>query len=63
MASDRAQSRILNLVGVLWLVAALGILGFFVIRDTVVLQELQHNGMRPGPTPVKHLQPAAGSRS
>jgi len=51
------SGRILNIVGVVWLVGALVTLGYFAVRDIQVLPVLQR-GMAAAPGPVKHLIPA-----
>jgi hypothetical protein len=57
MPTDRTQTRLVNLVGIVWLVVALGTLGYFAVLDTAVLRQIQRDGLRPGPAPVKHLLP------
>jgi len=51
------SGRILNIVGVVWLVGTLVTLGYFAVRDIQVLPVLQR-GMAAAPGPVKHLIPA-----
>ena len=51
------SGRILNIVGVVWLVGALVTLGYFAVRDIQILPVLQR-GMAAAPGPVKHLIPA-----
>ena len=55
-AESTWTGRVLNIVGVVWIVGALVILGYFAVRDVQILPALQH-GMRAEPEPVKHLIP------
>jgi hypothetical protein len=47
---------VLNVVGLVWIAAALMTLGYFAVRDIQIVPALQH-GMRAEPGPVKHLVP------
>jgi len=51
------SGKILNLVGVAWVVGALVTLGYFAVRDVQILPVLQR-GMMAEPGPLKHLIPA-----
>jgi hypothetical protein len=62
MPTDRTQARLVNLVGIVWLVVALGTLGYFAVLDTAVLRQIQREGLRPGPAPVKHLLPSGATK-
>ena len=55
-AESTWTGRVLNIVGVVWIVGALVTLGYFAVRDVRILPALQH-GMRAEPGPVKHLIP------
>ena len=58
MATESGWSgRVLNIVGVVWIVAALVTLGYFAVRDIQIVPALEH-GMRAEPGPVKHLIPS-----
>ena len=48
------SGRILNIVGVVWILGTLVTLGYFAVRDIHFVPALQH-GMRAEPGPVKHL--------
>ncbi|HEX5528662.1 MAG TPA: hypothetical protein VFZ82_03825 [Methylomirabilota bacterium] len=48
--------KILNVVGVVWVVGTLVTLGYFAVRDIQILPALQR-GMIAEPGPVKHLIP------
>jgi hypothetical protein len=50
------SGKILNVVGVVWVVGALVTLGYFAVRDIQILPALQR-GMIAEPGPVKHLIP------
>ena len=50
------SGKILNLVGVVWVVGALVTLGYFAVRDIQIVPALQH-GMAAEPGPVMHLIP------
>ena len=45
---------LLKLVGVVWTIAAVGFLGYFIVRDVAIFPAVQR-GLRPGPEAVKHL--------
>lgn len=63
MATEsRWSGRVLNIVGVVWIVAALATLGYFAVRDIQIVPALQH-GMRAEPGPVKHLIPTRAAPS
>ena len=40
MPTDRTQTRLVNLVGIVWLVVALGTLGYFAVLDTAVRRNI-----------------------
>ena len=48
------SGRVLNIVGVVWILGTLVTLGYFAVRDIHIVPALQH-GMRAEPGPVKHL--------
>ncbi|HTI54253.1 MAG TPA: hypothetical protein VMC04_08475 [Verrucomicrobiae bacterium] len=50
------SGKILNIVGVVWVVSALVTLGYFAVRDIQIVPALQQ-GMAAEPGPVKHLIP------
>ena len=50
------SGKILNIVGVVWVVGALVTLGYFAVRNIQILPVLQR-GMTAEPGPVKHLIP------
>ena len=63
MSSERSWSgRVLNIVGALWIAAALVTLGYFAVRDIQIVPALSH-GLRAEPGPVKHLIPTRAESS
>lgn len=46
--------RLLSLIGIVWLMLALGTVGYFARLELGMLAQLGHDGLRPSPTQVKH---------
>lgn len=47
--------RLLRLIGIVWLVVALGTLGYFASLEIGMLTQLGHDSLRASPDKVKHL--------
>ena len=56
MSQGSMSGKVLNVVGVVWVVGALVTLGYFAVRDVQILPVLKR-GMPAEPGPVKHLIP------
>jgi hypothetical protein len=50
--------RLVNLIGIAWLLLALGMLGYFVSLKIEILRQVQRFGLRAMLVPVKHLLPS-----
>ena len=55
------SGRVLNIIGVVWILGVLVTLGYFAVRDIQIVPALSH-GMAAEPGPVKHLIPLAGGK-
>ncbi len=50
--------RLVNLIGIAWLLLALGMLGYFVSLKIEILRQVQRFGLRAMLVPAKHLLPS-----
>ncbi|HKX06478.1 MAG TPA: hypothetical protein VJX71_28580 [Methylomirabilota bacterium] len=56
MSQGSMSGKVLNVIGVVWVVGTLVTLGYFAVRDVHILPVLKR-GMPAEPGPVKHLIP------
>lgn len=52
---------LLKILAVVWIVAVVGTLGYFAVRDVEIFPAVQ-GGLRPGPEAVKHLIPPSAEK-